>query len=1471
MPSYIGKIIVFFTILYTLLIPSTIMNAFAEGYITNEKTSKSKIDNADTQVTESSKKFLTPEADKKGGTGNTSHTSEYEHADAIGRNIQMAGNILSSSSSELAEQAKSYALGKVNSTISSEAQKWLSQSGTAKINFSFDRKGRLENNSIDLLLPIYDNQATWLFFSQLGYRNKDSRNTVNLGLGGRYFSPNWMYGLNTFYDYDITGKNRRVGLGGELWGDYIKFSTNGYYRLSDWQISRNFEEHHERPANGYDINGEFFLSAYPNLGGKFSYEQYFGDNVTLFNRKTKQKNPSLAKIGVTYTPIPLITMGVDYKQGERGQSETQFLTNFNLRFGVPLSAQLSPDNVASMRTLAGSRYDLVERNNNIVLDHRKVPVAKFSIPKTIVGYSYGVFDIPVKFLTDASVRSFGWSMPGNRKEKFENNGGKLAYKSGNIKLTFPNYLTEGNQDTNNSYTVFVDFGLTNNEKTESEQIQVIVKPFMIQKKGEGSNFTPSGPQPATGKIKDGYTFDPVITFDTQNNLKTVQNDTIHNVEWVAIPEQDTPENRKKLKFHPQGEFDQITLDENGHFPKDARVILTSDGYVGKVDVYLSMDGQDKQLVGKVIFKPNNLKYKISDITVFPKPSNKVFADGKSTYTYSATIENGDNTKIKEGTKIDNVKWIAKDATDKDITDKLIVVKKSDLVDKNSNLEWEIASVQPFKDITVSLSIENQPSILAKQKATFLKPEIRLEIPSGPFIVNESYIVKAIIDDENLKGSIKWDISSEAISKTSDIKNEIRVTTDKKDEIRVVASINNNGEIISSPPVTLNFEWPVINKITTVNADHYPGDKYTFKTAVTDSTGKVSYTGHGNTFNWYIKTPTSWEEQGLTLSPLESKDVLVDNEGNLNSVLISSPDKSAVTGITVCARIKNKNIIIPETEMCSNPVDFIENKSEYTIKYLDIIPPKKPVPLIADGEQTYVYEALIINHEKNPVKNEIISGAKWNIDNPTDGVSIHFPEGKLRTDSEGRLRATLTSTKKVEDIWVSLIIENHPPKKAKNGASFTWPLISKPEFTPESGDVINDGKDSYTYTAQLYESDGKTPYIGDKIKFIWSLQKPEGDSTTYLKQTGEVTTSPKGELTNSLVSSHNPPVEDAVVCVAIANNPPSENGQKCANKVSFSNKYILNLTVNNPPEGLKGDGEQNKYIFTATIRNKEDNSSQPNIPITWSTSLPVPLSQEPNLMITHEDSTNSKGQATFTMYSKLGGFEGITVTAAASNSSPATKSVTVKIDTKPKYVDKIVLLTSSGGNSGTAATTPENGFFAKDLTFGWKNLQFILYSNPDDRDIWNANSYQYISKKPDIIEPINNSYFQVKKAGDSEVETRYLFSSGRYFSRITTIAINKMVFSDTAGLNGNGAGNMFSDDNQVKPPASCTTGIPVKTTDIGVNLEKIITQGVELQPAGLIDNATTFQYVGLNTPEYTQAYQINSDAPPLYILLCQEGE
>ncbi|WP_340619037.1 inverse autotransporter beta domain-containing protein, partial [Xenorhabdus entomophaga] len=440
----------------------------------------------------------------------------------IVQKIHQATAILSSSPSQLTEQAKSYALGKVNGAISTEAQKWLSGFGTARINFSLDKKGKLDNSSLDLLLPFYDNKADWLFFSQLGYRHKDSRHTLNLGLGGRYFTPHWMYGLNTFFDNDVTGKNKRLGFGGEVWTDYAKFSANTYWRLSKWHQSPNEWDYEERPANGYDINGEFFLPAYPNLGGKLSYEQYFGDNVALFNRNTKQKDPNLARIGLNYTPVPLMTMGVDYKLGSSGHSETLFLANLNYRFGVPFGVQISPGSVASMRTLAGSRHDLVERNNDIVLDYQKKPEFNLSLPNVLSGYSAQHVTVTPKITAEKLLRKIIWKP----NEEFSKRGGAFTSRGKSVELDLPKYVVNGT----NNFTLSAIAEVEGSNKLNTTQMNVVIDPFAIK----DQSIKPSGKGPVIANGKPAYDLTATVTYGDKSN-PPIKNQAIPNIKWSIDP------------------------------------------------------------------------------------------------------------------------------------------------------------------------------------------------------------------------------------------------------------------------------------------------------------------------------------------------------------------------------------------------------------------------------------------------------------------------------------------------------------------------------------------------------------------------------------------------------------------------------------------------------------------------------------------------------------------------------------------------------------------------------------------------------------------------------------------------------------------------------------------------------------------------------------------------------------------------
>lgn len=76
-------------------------------------------------------------------------------------------------------------------------------------------------------------------------------------------------------------------------------------------------------------------------------------------------------LGLSYTPVPLITVTAQHKQGESGISQNNLGFTLNYRFGVPLKKQLMVSEVANSRSLRGSRYDAPQRNNLPTLEYRQ--------------------------------------------------------------------------------------------------------------------------------------------------------------------------------------------------------------------------------------------------------------------------------------------------------------------------------------------------------------------------------------------------------------------------------------------------------------------------------------------------------------------------------------------------------------------------------------------------------------------------------------------------------------------------------------------------------------------------------------------------------------------------------------------------------------------------------------------------------------------------------------------------------------------------------------------------------------------------------------------------------------------------------------------------------------------------------------------------------------------------------------------
>lgn len=330
--------------------------------------------------------------------------------------------------------ARSAATDALNNSV----EGWLSQFGTARVQLNLDDKFNTNGSEADLLVPLYDNKST-IYFTQLGFRHQDDRNTGNVGLGARHFAGDWMLGVNTFYDNDFTGDNRRLGLGAEAWRDFLKLSANGYFRLSDWHQSRDFADYDERPANGYDLRAEGWLPAYPQLGAKLMYEQYQGDEVALFGKDNRQKDPWAFTGGITYTPVPLFTIGAQHRAGKDGQNDSQLSLELNYRLGESWNKQLDPDLVGASRTLAGTRYDLVERNNNIVLDYRKQETVTLKLPEKTTGKSRGTVALNFSVETKNTLQRIDWDAPALIAA-----GGSITQVGDNsLNVTLPAYQASG--------------------------------------------------------------------------------------------------------------------------------------------------------------------------------------------------------------------------------------------------------------------------------------------------------------------------------------------------------------------------------------------------------------------------------------------------------------------------------------------------------------------------------------------------------------------------------------------------------------------------------------------------------------------------------------------------------------------------------------------------------------------------------------------------------------------------------------------------------------------------------------------------------------------------------------------------------------------------------------------------------------------------------------------------------------------
>ncbi|BBS07178.1 Adhesin [Escherichia coli] len=369
------------------------------------------------------------------------------------------------------------ARGWASSQASGAMTDWLSRFGTARITLGVDEDFSLKNSQFDFLHPRYETPDN-LFFSQHTLHRTDERTQINNGLGWRHFTPTWMSGINFFFDHDLSRYHSRAGIGAEYWRDYLKLSSNGYLRLTNWRSAPELDNDYEaRPANGWDVRAEGWLPAWPHLGGKLVYEQYYGDEVALFDKDDRQSNPHAITAGLNYTPFPLMTFSAEQRQGKQGENDTRFAVDFTWRPGSAMQKQLDPNEVAARRSLAGSRFDLVDRNNNIVLEYRKKELVRLTLTDPVTGKSGEVKSLVSSLQTKYALK--GYNVEATALEAA---GGKVVTTGKDILVTLPAYRFTSTPETDNTWPIEVTAEDVKGNFSNREQSMVVVQAPMLSQK-----------------------------------------------------------------------------------------------------------------------------------------------------------------------------------------------------------------------------------------------------------------------------------------------------------------------------------------------------------------------------------------------------------------------------------------------------------------------------------------------------------------------------------------------------------------------------------------------------------------------------------------------------------------------------------------------------------------------------------------------------------------------------------------------------------------------------------------------------------------------------------------------------------------------------------------------------------------------------------------------------------------------------
>ncbi|HGX4291988.1 TPA: inverse autotransporter adhesin FdeC [Escherichia coli] len=559
--------------------------------------------------------------------GNTTVTADNNVEKNVASFAANAGTFLSSQPDS--DATRNFITGMATAKANQEIQEWLGKYGTARVKLNVDKDFSLKDSSLEMLYPIYDTPTNMLF-TQGAIHRTDDRTQSNIGFGWRHFSGNdWMAGVNTFIDHDLSRSHTRIGVGAEYWRDYLKLSANGYIRASGWKKSPDIEDYQERPANGWDIRAEGYLPAWPQLGASLMYEQYYGDEVGLFGKDKRQKDPHAISAEVTYTPVPLLTLSAGHKQGKSGENDTRFGLEVNYRIGEPLEKQLDTDSIRERRMLAGSRYDLVERNNNIVLEYRKSEVIRIALPERIEGKGGQTLSLGlVVSKATHGLKNVQWEAPSLLAE-----GGKITGQGSQWQVTLPAYRP----GKDNYYAISAV--AYDNKGNASKRVQTEVVITGAGMSADRTALTLDG-QSRIQMLANGNEQRPLVLSlrDAEGQPVTGMKDQIKTELAFKPAGNIVTRSLKATKSQAKPTLGEFTETEAGVYQS----VFTTGTQSGEATITVSVDGMSKTVTAEL--RATMMDVANSTLSA-NEPSGDVVADGQQAYTLTLTAVDSEGNPV----------------------------------------------------------------------------------------------------------------------------------------------------------------------------------------------------------------------------------------------------------------------------------------------------------------------------------------------------------------------------------------------------------------------------------------------------------------------------------------------------------------------------------------------------------------------------------------------------------------------------------------------------------------------------------------------------------------------------------------------------------------------------------------------------------------------------------------------------------